>query len=251
MITRDGQSKNFETITGQDGLTFGITDFATDGGVQDFMQLLHKRYPNEFKEAFGENTNKLLDSKWIQKNHADGHGTKANDNGLIGLRWLREGLDKILTNRHLYGLQLENFKRGKVEPSLSTFRENNFTLEFTLATMIGIANSKGVGNIGKGGMRNDLITAIKQASGSGIEHEKSIAKALLRNYVLADKKSSVNDKQLLEIGFAGLANLSEKGLSHRGRRAYQLFKHFPFAEGKPFTDLGNFILQPDERLPES
>src|SRR5215472_13454626 len=39
VLTVDGNSKNFETITGQDGLTFGITDFASDGGIIEFMRL--------------------------------------------------------------------------------------------------------------------------------------------------------------------------------------------------------------------
>src|ERR1700736_3560296 len=40
MISRNGESKNFETITGQDGITFGIKDFATDDGILSFMRAL-------------------------------------------------------------------------------------------------------------------------------------------------------------------------------------------------------------------
>ena len=38
VIARGGDSKNFEEITGQDGLTFGITDFAGNQGCTDFFR---------------------------------------------------------------------------------------------------------------------------------------------------------------------------------------------------------------------
>lgn len=244
VITRDGRTKNFEDITGQDGLTFGITHFATDGSIKDFMKIVSKYFPREFAAAFGANAANLLNDSWIKNNNAGGRGAKANDNGLIKFPWLRKGLDSILTNRHMYGPQLETFKQGKVEPSLSTFRKHGFTMEFTLATMVGIANSKG-----PGGMRKHLETARRRASESGDTSERSIAKNLLEEYVFSDPKSGPEDKKLLERGFSGSTPLSEDGLSHYGRRAYMLFKHFPFSEGRAFSELGEFALAADERLP--
>jgi hypothetical protein len=41
-ITRGGDSKNFEELTGQDGLTFGITDFAGNQGCRDFFQKFYE-----------------------------------------------------------------------------------------------------------------------------------------------------------------------------------------------------------------
>jgi hypothetical protein len=38
VVSRGGDSKNFEEITGQDGLTFGITDFAGNQGCTDFFR---------------------------------------------------------------------------------------------------------------------------------------------------------------------------------------------------------------------
>src|SRR5262249_17629338 len=78
VITREGRSKNFETITGQDGLTFGITDFATDGGIKEFMKIVSKYFPKEFAAAFGTNADNLLDDAWIKNNNAGGKGKKAN-----------------------------------------------------------------------------------------------------------------------------------------------------------------------------
>ena len=101
VITREGRSKNFETITGEDGLTFGITDFATDGGIKEFMKIVSKYFPREFEPAFGTNADNLLDDSWIKNNNSGGNGKKAKDNGLIKFLWLRKGLDRILTNRHL------------------------------------------------------------------------------------------------------------------------------------------------------
>jgi len=71
VLSRDGESKNFETITGQDGLTFGITDFATDGGVHEFMKMMQKHYPDDLKAAFPDHARDLLDQNWIRDNTAE------------------------------------------------------------------------------------------------------------------------------------------------------------------------------------
>src|SRR5690348_9394739 len=105
VISCAGTEKNFETITGQDGLTFGITDFATDDGVYEFMKLLSQSHPQEFNAAFGEHAKDLVARDWIKQNNGGGHGSSANDNGLVRFDWLRRGLDQILTNPHLYGMQ--------------------------------------------------------------------------------------------------------------------------------------------------
>ncbi len=63
MLSRNGTSKNFETITGQDGITFGVKDFATDGGVLSFMRGLKKSHPKQMLASFGEeNSKNLVDS---------------------------------------------------------------------------------------------------------------------------------------------------------------------------------------------
>lgn len=243
MITREGVSKNFETITGQDGLTFGVTDFASDGGVHEFMKLMQTFYPKEFEAAFGDQGINLLNAAWIKKHNAGGHGKNANDNGLITFLWVREGLNRLLTNHRLYGLQLEYFKRGKVDPSLKLFEQHGFTREFTLAAMIGVANS-----MGSGGMRKSLTEAIKHTPGTGIERERAIVKRLLERYVLTDPHPGPADKELLENAFAGKTGLNEAGLGHRGRRAFMIFKLFPLATDRPFSGLGDFVLAEEERM---
>lgn len=241
MITRRGNSKNFETITGLDGLTFGISDFASDGGIHEFMSLLAVYYPQRFEVVFGRNTPHLLDKNWIKDNNAGGHAPRANNAGLIRFPWLREGLDTFLSDNAYYGLQLQNFMNGKVSPSLKTFHENNFDFEFTLATMIGIANSRGAH-----GMRTDLAEVQKNI---GDVTELELAKHLLTDYVEKDRQYSAPDRTLLELGFGGDSNLSDKNLSHRGRRALELFQLFPYVDASPFLELGEFNLADDEKLP--
>lgn len=45
VVARGGDSKNFEEITGQDGLTFGITDFAGNQGCADFFRAFYENFP--------------------------------------------------------------------------------------------------------------------------------------------------------------------------------------------------------------
>jgi hypothetical protein len=99
-------------------------------------------------------------------------------------------------------------------------------------------------------MRNDLKTAIGRALGSEGKRELSIARNLLETYVVSDPNPGLNDRALLESGFSGSKQLSEQGLGHRGRRAYELFKLFSFSEGSLFSELGEFALAADEPLPE-
>lgn len=235
VISRVGQSKNFETITGQDGLTFGITDFATDGGVAEFMELVFDRAPDSFKIAFNGYVDNLLDRHWIKANNGGGNGNSANDNGLIKFEWLRKGLDLILTNPELRPVQLENFHRGKVEPSLIKFQSEGYALEFTLATMIALANS-----LGASGMRKALESAIEGVGNLGDGTEPAVARALLERYIFGDPHPGMNDTKLINAAYSNAQLPAESGLGHRGRRAYWLFKVFPPASSKPFTDLGEF-----------
>lgn len=239
MLSRDGQSKNFETITGQDGITFGVKDFATDGGVLSFMQGLKRTHSTEMIVAFGEeNTKHLIDSKWIKENNAGGHGKAANDAGLVRLDWFRKGLDQILTNPAIREYQLSEFVRETVQPSIDTFKAEGFKKEFTAGTMVGIANSAGGGGLAR------YLKAAKQAvGGSGVKNEAAIAKHILTAYVKEDPNPGSKDGDLLKIGFGEKpGTLSESGLGHRGRRAYQLFKLFPLKDNVDFSALGKFSL---------
>lgn len=240
VITRDGQSKNFETITGQDGLTFGITDVASNGGVAEFMKIVEAKVPEIFREAFAGNADNLLNLAWIKANNGGGKGKEANDNGLIKFTWLRKGLDLILTNPKLQAVQLENFRRGKVESSLTTFQAKGYVQEFTLAAMIGIANSRGAG-----GMREDLEAAIGKVNNSGSVSEAEVAKVLLERYVSADPNPKPNDAELLQALFSNKDIPFESGLGHRAKRVFWLLKIFPPVQKKQFTTLGDFSLLKD------
>ncbi|WP_275626737.1 hypothetical protein [Pseudomonas sp. 273] len=242
VITRNGQSKNFETLSGQDGLTFGITDFATDGGVAEFMQRVNQHFPDEFAAAFADHAHDLLSLAWIKQNNAGGKGAAANDQGLIRFPWLRQGLDRILTDPHIRGVQLANFRHGKIDPSFEAFQHRGFKLQFTLGCMIGLANS-----LGAGGMRSALQQAIEHQADLGDSGELAVARRLLQHYVETDPHPGPKDGELLARGFVAGAELSEDGLGHRGRRAYALFKAFPLAA--PFQELGEFSLADEGPLP--
>lgn len=246
VVTRDGKSKNFYTITGQDGLTFGITDFATNAGILSFFKRMSATHWDYMNAAFGEeNAKKLLDSSWHKQMNPHDKGKLANDNGLIRLKWFRIGLDKILSDPRLFSMQLANFKSGKIDGSLKVFKENHFTQEFTLGTMIGVANSAGTG-----GMRTMLKSSISSVdyeypslingdSSDKLKRERLISKKLLEKYVLADPHPRDNDSLLLKQGFAG-DSLTSSSIGHRGRRARELFTKFSYTEKIEFTGLGEF-----------
>lgn len=237
VISRDGESKNFETITGQDGLTFGITDFATDGGVHEFMKLLQQRHPEDFRAVFAEHARDLLDENWIRKNNGGGKGMRANNNGLIRHAWLRTGLDRVLSDRRFHGLQLENFKRGKVTPSLERFEKEKFQFEFTLGAMIGVANSAGAD-----GMRSFLDAAKTAVPRDTPGRELAIAKRMLRRYVETDRNPGADDLKYLAGVFDGKPPVTSPKLGHRGRRVRELVEKFPLQTPRTFARLGEFAI---------
>jgi hypothetical protein len=243
VVSRDGESKNFETITGQDGLTFGITDFATNGGVHEFMRMLQKHYPDDFKAVFSEHAGDLLNENWIRKNNGGGKGIKANNNGLIRQAWVRTGVDRILSDRRFHGLQLENFKRGKVTPSLERFEKEGFDYEFTLAAMIGVANSAGAS-----GMRSFLDAAKKTVPDGAPDRELAIAKRMLLRYVAGDPHPGADDLKYLGSVFDGKPPVTRPVLGHRGRRVRELVEKFPLETPKKFERIGEFALDQEERL---
>ena len=237
VISRNGASKNFETITGQDGLTCGIKDFATDSGLQTLFKAFHDAAPDKFAAAFGDHVNDVLSLAWLKSNNAGGKGANANDAGLVRLDWLRKGLDQLLTDPALRSVQLAAYRKQTVEPCLTVFNDKGFKLEFSLATMVGIANSRGVG-----GMTTALNTALQSVGGSGEQREQAAIKQLLEGYVGADPNGHGADSKLLATGFGGTppAQLSDHGLGHRGSRAFELFTQFPYTNKTPFTGLGDF-----------
>ncbi len=156
---------------------------------------------------------------------------------------MRTGLDSILSNRRFHGLQLENFKRGKVTPNLDRFEKEKFRYEFTLGAMVGVANSAGAG-----GMRSFLDSAMKAVPGDAPDRELAVAKRMLRRYVEADPHPGVDELKYLASVFDGRPPVTRPLLGHRGRRVRELVAKFPIQTPKEFEGLGEFALQTDELL---
>jgi hypothetical protein len=243
MISNNGLSKKFETITGEDGLTFGVKDF-TSGGVFPLLQLIDQQNPEAIETAFGPFTPNVLDRKFL-----DANTSSHDDHGLIAIREFRKGLDQILTDRAWHGAQLQRYRMESVEPALAAFNKREFQTEFSLAAMIGVANSFGPGSEGSGkGMIGRLDTA-KALVGSNDEGQ--IMRAFVRAYAVRDagnESQRAAAERLVKIGFGDASgNLpSQDELAHSGRRMLLLFQIFPLKEQRPFTDLGNFVLAADE-----
>ena len=88
VISRHGSSKNFVTITGEDGLTFGIKDFISDS-VRSLLLDMEKRAPGTLATVFGSHAGDVVDAKFLAQ-----HTDKATDRGPIG------GEDTIRTLKH-------------------------------------------------------------------------------------------------------------------------------------------------------
>ena len=243
VISCDGREKNFETITGQDGLTFGITDFASDDGVYEFLKLLHQHYPGEFKAIFAEHSDDLLNLSWIKENNGGGRGKDANDNGLVRFDWFRTGLDKILSNRRYYGLQLANFREGKVDPCLKVFKTNGFQYELTLGAMIAVANS-----VGPGGMNTLLKRATNDVPLGTIDRERHITEKMLSLYVSGDPLPGPDDSAYMQSALEEQPENGAAKLGHRADRVRRVVTNFPPAKKQLLNGLGDFSLEADERL---
>ena len=178
VISRQGLSKNFVTITGEDGLTFGIKDFISDS-VRSLLLDMEKRAPGTLATVFGSHAGEVVDAKFLAQ-----HTDKATDRGLIGIGWLRVGIDQALCDRRFHGVQLWKFVEEAVRPSLDTFEQAGFQLAFSAATMVGVANS-----FGAGGMVNRLGNARKSV-GAG-DGEAKIIRRFVQDYALRDAGSHV------------------------------------------------------------
>jgi hypothetical protein len=75
MITRQGSGKQFLTITGQDGLTWGIKDFISDS-MHPVLRKLDATWPDVIDAVFGEHADKVRSKDWLVE-YAD----KRNDRG--------------------------------------------------------------------------------------------------------------------------------------------------------------------------
>lgn len=228
VITGNGGSKIFETVTGQDGLTFGIKDF-TSGGLLPLLQLIENHHPGAVKAAFGPDT-PVLKSGWLAA-----RTSAVNDHGLIALKDVRVGLDRILSNPQYFDEQLERFVKEAVDPSLKKFHDRNYRREFTLASMVGVANSGGAG-----GLERWLAQAEKNTKS---KKEETVIPELMRIYTMRDAGSKTTATQdLLDKVFRGKTGALPDwdSLGHSGRRLRWLAEYFSWSKGKDFEELGSF-----------
>lgn len=246
VITRNGRSKHFEMLTGQDGLTFGVTDFAA-GSVASFFRAAASAYPDDFAAAFGPRGATLLDPAYVAREN--GGRAEWDNRGLIRHEWVRVGLAELLASEHFRGLQLSRFVDGKVEPSHRAFDAAGLTAEWTLATMIGVANS-----FGASGMRDGFLHRAVAKAGAqqitGAAREAFIARDIAERYIGRDVRDEPNARKLLACIRDPAAPIpsSDSGLGHRGRRMWEILRAFP-DRTTPVTGLGAFALAPGEVWP--
>lgn len=243
VITRGGRSKHFEMLTGQDGLTFGVTDFAA-GSVASFFRATASGFPDDFGRAFGPKAPLLLDTGWVERENGGRH--EYDNRGLIKYRWLREGLAELLAAEHLRGLQLSRFVEGKVTPAHRAFINAGLTAEWTLAVMVGVANSFGAGGMRDGFLRRAVEKADAQHL-TGAARETFIGRDIAERYIGRDVADEPNARKVLAVIRDPAAPIPEtdSGLGHRGRRVWETLRAFP-DRAKPVVALGAFALSPAE-----
>jgi hypothetical protein len=228
VITGNGGSKIFETITGQDGLTFGVKDF-TSGGLLPLLELIEKHHPGEVKAAFGDQTH-VLEKGWLDK-----HASTRNDHGLVALPEVRVGLDRILCDVRFHDEQLDRFVAEAVEPTLKKFNDRKYVGEFSLAAMIGAANSGG-----PGGLEKWLAQAEKN---TGSKKEEAVIPEFMRIYTMRDASGKVTATQdLLDKVFRDKQGKLPDwdSLGHSGRRLRWLAEYFSWKSGNKFEKLASF-----------
>jgi len=238
VISRQGSSKNFVTITGEDGLTFGIKDFISDS-VRSLLLDMEKRAPSTLAAVFGSHAGDVVDAKFLAR-----HTSKATDSGLIGIGWLRVGIDQVLCDRRFHGVQLRRFVEEAVRPSLDTFRQAGFQLAFSAAARVGVANS-----FDASGMLDRLVQARNNEGGSA--GEAKIIRRFVQDYALRDAKDRVAATDLLlRRGFGDETGAlpSPDALGHSGRRVRELFAIFPWKQQETFVTPGDFALDAEEQF---
>lgn len=239
MVTVAGTGKNFEMITGQDGLTFGVGDFATSDSIFAWMHEVNQRHPEKVKAAFGEKIELAVSRRWIADNNAASlTRARKNDNGLVAIPWFRQGLGALLCDPEIRGAQLAVWKATKVDPSKLVFNEHKFDLELTLGSMIGVANSMGVG-----GMKTLFKKAAARAKSSdGKDRELEITRDALTVYAASDPHRKPADGESVKRILSG-DKVSCDLLGHRAKRVCTIATYFDVVNAKPFLELGSFVTQ--------
>jgi hypothetical protein len=259
MITVNGGGKNFFTITGLDGLTIGITDFATTGGIQSFMKIMNQHAHDAVVASFStpdhpEHVEQATSNSWIASNNGPGPTHKDNDDkGLVAQDFFRLGLNRLLCQRSTYGIQLHVFNQGKVKPGKAIFDRAHFVFEVTLAAIIGIANSGGPGMASRflaAALLDGTIAAITDPEAK----ELAVCRLMLKTY--ADGQPNRSEKDLekttynlgVAFGDAEGALYTGSQLQHRGGRVRYVLQLFPPLARTRLGDLGRYSLAPVEKF---
>lgn len=241
VISRGGESKNFRELTGQDGLTCGVGDFASNSGLSSFFRRFAEAFPADFAAAFpdADHRGRLADDAWIARENG---GRSSHDNaGLIRYRWIREGVAAMLDDPRHDGWQLAQVVRGKVRPAVDVAAALGVRSAFGVATLAGIANS-----FGAGGMRSRFAEPARDRFPGD---EPAQLAWMLGRYCDDEKDSDGSTRALLrelERALRGeTPKLPERALGHRGRRVRELLARFP-STSAPFVGLGVFSLRPEQ-----
>lgn len=243
VLSRGGQSKTFREITGQDGLTCGVGDFA-GGGIADLFERMAEDFPSDFAAAFPDDSHRaqLVDDAWVAREN--GGNSRYDNAGLIRYRWVREGLAVVLDDVHHDGWQLAQVLRGKVRPAVDVAAAQGICTAFGVAALCGIANS-----FGAGGMRRSFAAP---AAERYPRDERAQIAWMLERYVRDEVDSDRATRPLvaeLERALRGeVPQLPDRGLGHRGRRLRELLQRFP-STSAPYTGLGTFTLRADQAWP--
>src|SRR5437868_8104762 len=254
------EDKHFEDLTGEDALTIGIGDFAAGSDVAVLLEF-NRLYPGLVKEAFGDKYDQAFGNGggWMkeqQKATRKKHGSYRNDHGVIVNAWFRKAAAQLLADRRFYGIQLNFWRKDKVETSLGHFRSFGFKLQFSLAAMCGMANS-----MGPGGMYKLVKRSVDAVSGkSGLEREIAAMRLAVAGY--ASSGASFNDdngdakvkaaKANADAAVAAIFDGGKRPASpeHRSLRMLLTGDWFPVNEEAAFDgDLGDFSLEEGEKAP--
>ena len=248
------EDKHFEDLTGEDGNTIGIGDFAAGSDVA-FLLEAKRLYPTLVAEAFAGDA-VHVEKAWLHAHMAgkDDAGHWLNDHGLIAIDWLRKGTARILADRRFYGIQLDFWMADKVKPSRQEFEKHGFTLEFTLAAMCGMANS-----MGPGGMRKLVEKGVERASRKqGRDRELAAIRYAVDTYAhtgASFRDDSPEKERAQRSADAAIAHIFDgadrpKSAEHRGNRMLLTGDWFPLSEPKEFDGtLGGFALEEGEKAP--
>jgi hypothetical protein len=238
VITVDGREKNFEMLTGQDGLTFGIIDIATTPSVSAWLQTIYNDNPKRFTDAFAEHTSQVLNQEWLERNNAAGVAVPAlrNDNGLVKIEWLRLGLGRLLCDPSARAAQLKFYVEKKIASDKKLFDSLHFRSEFSFAAIVGMSNSGGVA-MASTLMRRALFD-VKDMSVS--EKELQATKLALLAYVSGDPHKHEDDAASVRSILYDGAAISCSPLGHRAKRVCMIAKYFPPLRPAAFSTLGSF-----------